>query len=102
MSGKPPNHEDLVAFINGSDDTSALTPDGDLTKEAFEALHGKKPEQPTKIIVTVTDDGLVQVGNDLGQEYYAITPEMTTQHITLLMEARQKAHAIRKAKGGKV
>jgi hypothetical protein len=75
---------------------------GDLTQAEFEAIHNAKARDPQELQVTVTDDGLVQVGNDLGQMYYQLTPEMASTHITHLMEARQKAHAIRKIKAGGV
>lgn len=78
-----------------------ITPDGDLTQAEFDRLHAVVQE-PRQLLVTVTDDGYVEVGNDLKQMYYKLTPEEASKHIVHLMEARVKAHAIRKVKGGGV
>lgn len=73
----------------------------DLTQEEFEALHGAAAKrEPRELQVTVTDDCLVQVGNDLGQMYYQLTPEMATAHINHLMAARAQAYRMRQTKAG--
>ena len=95
---KPPDHADLADFINGKTE-SGLTPNGDLTLEELQRLHAKSLPEPSRLDVVVTDDGYVAVGNDLKQTYFRLTPEETTKVITLLMAARQRASAIRTAKG---
>lgn len=78
-----------------------VLPDGDLTQTEFDRLH-KAIQDPRELLVTVTDTGFIEVGNDLKQMYYRLTPEETTKHIAHLIEARAKAHALRKVKGGGV
>ena len=95
---KRPQDDDLVELFESGLDPG-VEKNGDLTLEELTRLHAKKFPEPKELVVAVTDDGYVQVGNDLKQMYYKLTPVETTKHISLLMEARQKAFAIRKARG---
>lgn len=75
------------------------TPEGDLTLAELEAIQAKRLPVPKELIVKVSDDGLVQVGNEFDQVYMTLDNPSCSTLIKLLIDARAKAYRILQKQG---